>query len=154
MGSIYSKLRKTNDGQFMSLNIDFFTRCITTLDNAHQKLQQHEAEDITYDIYRAACIKEFEIILEQGGKLLKKRLTPFFASNKAADTLTFKDVFRHAVKHGLIETTACERWLQYRDNRNTTAHDYGVQFAESTLKILPAFIKDAQSLAQMLGQSE
>ena len=136
----------------MSLNIDFFTRCITTLDGAYQELQKHETQEIAYDIYRAACIKEFEIILEQAGKLLKKRLTPFFASNKAVDSLTLKDVFRHATKHSLIDTQACDRWLQYRDNRNSTAHDHGVQFAQSTLKILPAFIKDAQELAQMLSK--
>lgn len=75
----------------------------------------------------------------------------YFASNKAVDVLTFKDLFRHAVKHGLIDDAACERWLLYRDNRNTTAHDYGVQFAESTVKILPEFIQDAQFLAGMIG---
>ncbi len=25
-----------------------------------------------YDIYRAACVKEFELVLEQNGKLLRK----------------------------------------------------------------------------------
>jgi nucleotidyltransferase substrate binding protein (TIGR01987 family) len=120
----------------MTLNIDYYTRCIATLDGADQALMAHDQQELAYDIYRAACVKEFEIILEQSGKLLKKRLSPFFASNKAVDSLTFKDVFRHAAKHSLIDTQACERWLQYRDNRNSTAHDYGVQFAESTLKIL------------------
>jgi nucleotidyltransferase substrate binding protein (TIGR01987 family) len=135
----------------MNINVEFFTRCIQTLDGAYQKLLQQDVRDISYDIYRAACIKEFEIILEQSGKLLKKRLVVYFASNKAVDVLTFKDLFRHAVKHGLIDDAACERWLLYRDNRNTTAHDYGVQFAESTVKILPEFIQDAQFLAGMIG---
>ncbi len=30
--------------------------------------------------------------------------------------------------------------------RNTTAHDYGLAFAEDTLKVLPQFIMDAKSL--------
>ena len=64
-------------------------------------------------------------MLEQSGSLLKKRLRPYFASNRQADVLTFKDVFRHAAKHGLISVDACERWCVYRDNRNDTAHDYG-----------------------------
>ena len=63
-------------------------------------------------------------MLEQSGSLLKKRLRPYFASNRQADRLTFKDAFRHAAKHDLISVEACERWFAYRDNRNDTAHDY------------------------------
>ena len=43
----------------------------------------------------AAAVTEFEIILEQCGSLLKKRLQPYFASNRQANRLTFKDAFRH-----------------------------------------------------------
>lgn len=30
--------------------------------------------------------------------------------------------------------------------RNSTAHDYGVGFAENTLKLLPEFIKDSRKI--------
>ena len=106
-----------------------------------------------YDIYRAACVKEFELVLEQSGKLLRKRLAAWFASNKQADRLHFKDLFRHAACHDLIAPDAAERWLRYRDNRNFTAHDYGEDFAETTLRLLPAFIADARSLAEMLERT-
>jgi hypothetical protein len=125
---------------------------------ASQQLQQHKSDDVAYDIYRAACVKEFEIILEQCGNLLKKRLRPFFASNRQVDRLTFKDSFRHAVKHDLMTPESCERWLTYRDNhinsnnREDTAHDYGEGFAEATLKLLPQFIADARELAQVIGE--
>ena len=56
----------------------------------------------------------------RAGKLLKKRLRPWFASNRQADRLTFKDVFRHAVKHGLIPTDSCERWLWSTGTTATT----------------------------------
>ncbi len=99
-------------------------------------------------MYRSACVKEFEIILEQSGKLLRKALKPFFHSSRAADQLILKDVFRHGWLRNIITGEACERWLQYRDNRNSTAHDYGVNFAEETVALLPQFITDAtQSLA-------
>ena len=88
--------------------------------------------------------------LEQSGKLLRKRLANFFASNQQADRLAFKDLFRHAAKHGLIESDAAERWLRYRDNRNDTAHNYGEDFAEDTLKLLPSFVADARALADMI----
>ena len=78
---------------------------------------------IFYEVYRSACIKEFEIILEQSGKLLRKVLKPWFHTSKEVDKLNFKDVFRHAVLRSLISDETCERWLVYRDNRNNTAND-------------------------------
>ncbi len=107
-----------------------------------------------YDIYRAACVKEFELVLEQSGKLLRKLLAAWFASNRKADHLHFKDLFRHATRHGLISPNASERWLRYRDNCNFTAHDYGEDFAEATLRLLPGFIKDAKALAGMIERAE
>ena len=136
----------------MAINTDFLTRCINTLESAFEQLQQREPSDELYDIFRAASVKEFELVLEQSGKLLTKRLRPYFASNRQADKLTFKNAFRHAAKHDLISVAACERWLVYRDNRNNTAHDYGEQFAETTLKLLPSFIQDARDLARIIAQ--
>ena len=78
----------------MSINTDFLERCVGTLEAAHAALPDHEPDSVMYDIYRAACVKEFELALEQSGKLLKKRLRPYFASNRQADRLNFKDCFR------------------------------------------------------------
>ena len=135
----------------MRINTDFLIRCINTLESAFKELQQREPSDTFYDIFRAASVKEFEIVLEQSGSLLKKRLRPYLASNRHADRLTFKNAFRHAAKHDLISVEACERWFAYRDNRNDTAHDYGEAFAETTLTLLPEFIVDARDLAKNIA---
>ena len=82
-----------------------------------------------------------------------KALRPYFHSNTEADKLYFKDVFRHAVLRSLLPAENCERWLIYKDNRNNTAHDYGVNFAEETLVLLPKFIADAKALAIIIKQS-
>ena len=134
----------------MNIDTGFLRRCLDTLERALGELGRSDPDDIAYDIYRAACVKEFELVLEQSGKLLRKRLAAFFSSNRQADRLAFKDLFRHAAKHGLIEPDAAERWLRYRDNRNKTAHDYGAGFAEATLKLLPDFIVDARALADAI----
>ena len=131
----------------MKIETTYLERCITTLDKALTLLKQSDPESIDYNMYRSACVKEFEIILEQSGKLLRKALKPFFHSSKAVDQLVFKDVFRNAVLRDIITNDACERWLQYRDNRNSTAHDYGEDFAEETMSLLPQFITDATRLA-------
>ena len=139
----------------MRIDTTFLRRCIQSLELALDEIDKHQdANDFLYDIYRAACVKEFELILEQSGKLLRKRLAAFFASNRQADRLVFKDLYRHAAKHGLIDPGAVERWLQYRDNRNDTAHDFGEKFAEATLKLLPVFIADAKALVDMLEAAD
>lgn len=129
-------------------NIDtsFVIRCIDTLEKAQSLLMQHKQDSLEYEMYRSACVKEFEIILEQSGKLLKKTLNPFLHSSKAVDQLTFKDIFRQSALHQIINIDESQRWMECRDNRNSTAHDYGAGFAESTLQLLPQFIIDARSL--------
>lgn len=128
------------------IDTTFLNRCIATLDKAFGLFQQTSAETIDHDMYRSACIKEFEIILEQCGKLLRKVLKPYFHSSAAVDQLVFKDLFRHAALRKIITNEEVERWLIYRDNRNNTADDYGVNFAEEALALLPAFIEDAKNL--------
>lgn len=135
----------------MKIETTYLERCIATLDKAYTLLKASNPETIDYDLYRSASIKEFEIILEQSGKLLRKVLKPWFHSSKAVDQLVFKEVFRHAVLHSIVTVEACERWLQYRDNRNSTAHDYGVNFTEETVVLLPQFIADATDLAAAIN---
>ncbi len=60
----------------MAINTDFLVRCINTLESACEHLQQREPSDELYDIFRAASVKEFELVLEQSGRLLTKRLRP------------------------------------------------------------------------------
>ena len=134
----------------MNIDTTFLRRCITSLERATQEIGSIDPHDVLYDIYRAACVKEFELVLEQSGKLLRKRLAAYFASNRQADRLHFKDLFRHAARHDLMDVETVERWLRYRDNRNETAHDYGEGFAETTLKLLPDFVDDAKALADMV----
>ena len=132
------------------LNTDYYLRCVTTLEQAFTALNSEPEDSIRYDIYRAACVKEFEIILEQTGKLLKKCLKTYFPSPKQVDQLTFKDIFRHASKVNLISLEETERWLLYRDNRNDTAHDYGAGFANETVALLPQFIKDSYAINTLI----
>ena len=136
----------------MKLNTDFLQRCIRTLDQALEQLAAVDPDDTMYDIMRAACVKEFELVSEQCAVLLRKRLRPYFASNRQADRLTFKNLYRHGAKHGLLTVEECERWLQYRDIRNDTAHRYGEAFAELALQALPGFVTDAKALAAVLAE--
>jgi nucleotidyltransferase substrate binding protein (TIGR01987 family) len=134
------------------IDTEHFDTCIATLEYALEKLKKTKENEnqLEYNMARSSCIKEFEIILEQSGKLLKKVLKPYFSSSATVDRLNFKDVFRYSVLHGLLNVEESERWLGYRDSRNTTAHDYGEEFAEKVLVFLPIFADDAKNLSKML----
>ena len=137
----------------MSLNVEHLRRTADTLQEAITRLAAVEdGDDVLYDLFRNAAIKSFELSLETTGKLLRKALMLYGGSPREVDKLVFKDLFRHAHKHGLLDEEAVERWFAYRANRNTTAHDYGEGFANETLKILPAFVQDVRILADTLQE--
>ena len=137
----------------MNIDTTFLNRCFNALEFSWEKLQQSDPSSMDYDAYRAACVKEFEIILEQSGKLIGMRLGDYFADSRQGDRLAFKDLLRYAAKHDLIDMEAVERWFKYRDNRNFTAHEYGADFAEKTLKLLPDFIADVRSLIKVIEET-
>lgn len=135
------------------LDTTYIKRCNLALARAFEYLDKFDQEEIEYEMYRSAVIKEFELILEQAGKLLKKSLKPYLHTNKALDKLRFKDIFRQAGLHGLLSIEEVERWLEYRDNRNSTAHDYGVSLANETLVIIKQFIIDTNSLIKTIDDN-
>lgn len=134
----------------MSINTEYLARCITTLEKAYELIKTAQEGSIDYEMYRNSLVKGFEMTLEQSGKLLRKRLLPYFASKKAVDALTFKDLFRHAYKYSLLNEDEISRWMKYRDNRNNTAHDYGRAFAEETLALIDDFLKDVKNLRTVI----
>lgn len=135
----------------MTLNVDHLLHTANTLEQAIYHLQRTSAEDtVLHDLFRNAAIKSFELSLETTGKLLRKVLKLYTGNPKAVDQLVFNDLFRYAGKHGLLNENEIERWLAYRANRNTTAHDYGEAFAEQTLAMLPSYLVDLRQLAERM----
>lgn len=135
----------------MTLSVEHLQHTANTLEQAMIQLQQTPTEDsVLYDLFRNAAIKSFELSLETTGKLLRKVLKLYTGNPKSVDQLVFNDLFRHAAKHGLLDDVEVERWLGYRANRNTTAHDYGENFAEQTLALLPDYLVDLRQLAQRI----
>ncbi len=132
----------------MALNVDHLLRTANTLEQALLALEKNSKHDVVmFDLFRNAAIKSFELSLETAGKLLRKALKAFSGAPREVDKLVFNDVLRHAGKHGLLGASAVERWINYRNNRNNTAHDYGEGFANDTLKLLPDYLQDVRALA-------
>ncbi len=130
----------------MSLRTEHLARCIQTLESTLVQLRKAPAGSIDYEIFRNAAVKGFELALETAGKLLRKAIKSYTGNPRAVDELTYKDVLRHAAKHGLMDAAAVERWFTYRDNRNSAAHDYGEGFAEETLPLMLDVLADARRI--------
>ena len=133
-----------------NINTEYLQRCIETLEKSYEMIKTAKEDSIDYEMYRNSLIKGFEMTLEQCGKLLKKKLLPYFASKKMVDSLNFKDIFRHAFKYSLIDEETVNHWMIYRDNRNNTAHNYGIAFANDTLKLIDTFLTDAKNLKKVI----
>lgn len=141
---------RRKESTMSAFNTDHLEQCIKTLELSFEKLQGSVSNTPDYEVFRNATVKGFELTLETAGKLLRKALKNYITTPRFVDGLTFKELLRHATKHGLLETKTVERWMAYRDNRNDTAHDYGVEFTKTTLKLLPSFIHDAKDLLKTL----
>ncbi len=137
----------------MALNVEHLMRTAATLEQALLALKSTDPTDeIMFDLYRNAAIKSFELSLETSGKLLRKALKAYGGAPRSVDALVFNDVLRHAGKHSIFDEATVSRWLAYRANRNSTAHDYGEGFANDTLKLLPAYLQDVRALAVKLQE--
>jgi hypothetical protein len=137
----------------MALTVEHLLRTAATLEQGLLALQKTpNVDDVLYDLYRNAAIKSFELSLETAGKLLRKAVKAFGGNPKSVDALVFNDVLRYGGTHGLMDADAVTRWLAYRANRNSTAHDYGIGFANETLKLLPAYLADVRALAIKLQE--
>jgi nucleotidyltransferase substrate binding protein (TIGR01987 family) len=136
----------------MSLSTKHLARCIQTLESSLMHLSQVPEDSLDYEIFRNAVVKGFELTLETAGKLLRKAIKDYTGNPRAVDELTYKDVLRHAAKHGLLDAAVVERWFAYRDNRNNTAHDYGEGFAEETLGLMPDFMADVRTIEATLRE--
>jgi len=136
----------------MSLNTDHLQRCIQTLQSSVTLYREAAAGSVEQEVFRNAIVKGYELVQETSFKLIRKALRDFGHNARQLDATTVKELLRLAAVHGLLTLDAVERWFEYRDNRNNTAHDYGEGFAKETLVLLPAFIADVGILEETLAK--
>ena len=57
----------------MSIDTQFLRHHSDVLEYALGKLNLTDPDEVSHDMYGAACLKEFEIVLQQSGSLLRKK---------------------------------------------------------------------------------
>ena len=64
------------------------------------------------------------------------------------DGVTRRQLFRLSAEHRLVGDV--DRWMEYHDARNETAHTYDESTAEDVFETAKKFLADAQKLLQAL----
>lgn len=134
----------------MALSADHLARCIRTLESSLALYRQAALDSIEQEVFRNAIVKGYELTQETSFKLLKRVLKDFGHGGTKLDATPVKDILRLAATHSIMTLEEVERWFTYRDNRNTTAHDYEEGFAKETLLLLPSFVMDVTGLEHVL----
>jgi len=99
---------------------------------------------------RDAVIQRFEYSYELSWKMLKRHLEQVVADPGMVDQWSFKELMREAAERGLIG--AVEPWIEYRYQRNMTAHAYDEDKARGVYESARSFLIDAQNLLAAVEQ--
>ncbi len=100
------------------------------------------------DTVRAGVIQNFEFTYELCWKFIQRWLKENRFLDEAALPRTRKDLFRMAARAALIDHP--DRWFDYGDARNITAHTYDLDKAKIVYEAATRFIVDAKELLERL----
>lgn len=124
----------------MRLDLSSWARALESLERGIVRAQIAPADEELRD----AVIQRFEYCYELSWKMLKRHLEQVIADPGAADQWSFKEMMREAAERGLIAEV--EPWLEYRRQRNQTAHIYDEEKARLVYGSAVSFLKDARAL--------
>lgn len=96
-----------------------------------------------------SCVKRFEYTLETAWKLAKKVFIQNYG--KTEKELSMNNIFRFMQGYGFTENW--ERWRNYYQKRNDTAHEYNIVKSRKIIEIIPDFLKDTEMLIEKLKKN-
>jgi len=96
---------------------------------------------------KAGVIQNFEFTYELCWKFMKRWLEMNLGSVYVAG-VSRRQLFRLSAEHQLLSDV--DRWMEYHDARNETAHTYDESTAEDVFDTAHKFLADSQKLLQAL----
>lgn len=96
---------------------------------------------------RAGVIQNFEFTYELCWKFIKRWLEMNIGS-VYVDGVSRKELFRIASEHQLIDDV--EKWMEYHESRNETAHSYDADVAQEVFETAIKFLQNAETLLENL----
>jgi nucleotidyltransferase substrate binding protein (TIGR01987 family) len=124
----------------MKLDLTSWKRALASLDRAIGRSTAAPQDEELRD----AVIQRFEYSYELSWKMLKRHLEQVVPDPGAVDQWSFQELIREGAERGLI--AAVEPWMEYRYQRNMTAHVYDEQKAKRVYESARSFIVDARAL--------
>lgn len=127
------------------LNLSVLKNSLATLKECYQDLNSQNDEKMKIYI-KDSCIQRFEYTYEAAKKIMNKFLKKEY--DKKDSDLTINNIFREMYGLGLIENF--ENWVDYRQKRNLTSHEYDINLTYPIIDIIPDFINDTEFLINKL----
>lgn len=135
------------------LTTENLARCIVVLEYSIQLYNGASANSIEQEVFRNAVMKGFELTQEISFKLLRRVVKGYGVPALRVESMYVKDLLREAAGHTLITPEAVERWYDYRDSRNESAHDYDLGSVNEIFELLPDYLQDVRELEQKIRQA-
>lgn len=129
----------------MILDLSSLLNAILRLDEGIQRYHL----DTSDTQIRDGLIQRFEFTYELSHKMLKRFLESTSPSPAEIDALAFQDLIRTGNEQGLL-LSDWTVWKKYREMRSKTSHTYDESIALQVVAEIPAFLNEAQYLAQQL----
>ena len=97
-----------------------------------------------------SCVKRFEYTLETAWKLARKIFIQKYG--KTETELTMNNIFRFM--EGYEYTKNWERWKNYYQKRNNTAHEYDFVKSRTLISLIPDFLSDIEYFIDKLKKEK
>jgi nucleotidyltransferase substrate binding protein (TIGR01987 family) len=124
----------------MKLDLTSWKRALASLERAIIRSTSAPNDEEVRD----AVIQRFEYSYELSWKMLKRHLEQVVPDPGAIDQWSFQELMREAAERGLIPAVA--PWIEYRHQRNMTAHVYDESHAKRVYESARSFIANAKAL--------
>jgi nucleotidyltransferase substrate binding protein (TIGR01987 family) len=135
----------------MNLDLSSFEKAVgslqMTLAVADDRDFMSGLSDSQKNVIRARVIQNFEFTYELCWKFMRRWLDANLGSTYV-EGVTRRQLFRLSAENKLIGDV--DKWMEYHEARNETAHTYDENTAEEVFKTAREFIADAERLLKAL----
>jgi nucleotidyltransferase substrate binding protein (TIGR01987 family) len=130
-----------------ALDLSSLARAIGQLESAIQSWAEKPADTLIRD----AVIQRFEFTYELSIRTLRRYLRSVAASEDEIDTLSFKELIRHAIERRLLRGDVLA-WGDFRQARNDTVHTYNEVRAMEVASTAKDFAQEVRALFDNLSR--
>ena len=129
------------------LDLSNLKNSFSTLKECYEDYTLQKDEKIKTYI-KDSCVKRFEYTYKTAKKIMNKFLKKEY--DKTEKELSINNIFREMYALGLIEKF--ENWVDYREQHNTSAHEYDITKTYPIIDLIPNFISDVDFFITHLEQ--